>query len=173
MKRTILIISLVILLAACGSQRYTTEYYIDSHKPYEEIGYEQLPKSIRTFHDQCHIPNDIKTVYCGQLEHSGKKVYGITFADGGEMLFNKNGKCLLMCNLAHGLPRCWTNQIPIYSVLYKTITKEMAEMTNKQWDVRILEIHPNGYLVKTGVGVDITIFTFDKRGQLKEVLIEI
>lgn len=159
-------------MAACGSPRYTSEYSIDN-QTYEEIGYEQLPKNVRSFHDQCHTPNDITNVYFGQLEQRGKKVYGIQFADGGEMIFDKNGKCLLMVDLANGLPHCWTNQIPIYNVLYKTIAKEMADMTDKPWNVRILEIHPNGYLVKTGVGVDITIFTFDKRGQLKEVLIEI
>ena len=89
------------------------------------------------------------------------------------MLFDKNGRCLLMVNLRDGLPRCWTNQIPIYNVLYSAIEKEMTQTTDKPWEVRILEVHRDGYLVKTGQGVDITQFFFDKRGRLKDVGIEI
>lgn len=169
-----ILLSTLLLLAACRSpQGLYLEYFVDEHKPYEEIGYEQLPDAARAFHDRCHTPDDIEEIYCGHLEDSGKKVYGIIFRDDSEMLFDKNGRCLQMVNLRDGLPRCWTNQIPIYNVLYSAIEKEMAQMTDKPWEVRIMEIQRDGYLVKTGQGVNITLFFFDKRGRLKGVAIEI
>lgn len=174
-NKAAILLSTLLLLAACRSPQgmYNLEYFIDEHKPFEEIGYEQLPEAARAFHDRCHTPDDIEEIYCGYLEDSGKKVYGIVFRDGSQMLFDKNGRCLLMANLRDGLPRCWTNQIPIYNVLYSAIEKEMTQMTDKPWEVRILEVHRDGYLVKTGQGVDITQFFFDKRGRLKDVAIEI
>lgn len=174
-NKAAILLSTLLLLAACRSPQgmHDLEYFIDEHKPYEEIGYEQLPEAARAFHDRCHTPDDIEEIYCGYLEDSGKKVYGIVFRDGSQMLFDKNGRCLLMANLRDGLPRCWTNQIPIYNVLYSAIEKEMTQMTDKPWEVRILEVHRDGYLVKTGQGVDITQFFFDKRGRLKDVAIEI
>ncbi len=174
-NKAAILLSTLLLLAACRSPQgmHDLEYFIDEHKPYEEIGYEQLPEAARAFHDRCHTLDDIEEIYCGYLEDSGKKVYGIVFRDGSQMLFDKNGRCLLMANLRDGLPRCWTNQIPIYNVLYSAIEKEMTQMTDKPWEVRILEVHRDGYLVKTGQGVDITQFFFDKRGRLKDVAIEI
>ena len=172
-KAAILLSTLLLLVACRSPQGLYLEYFVDEHKPYEEIGYEQLPDAARAFHDRCHTPDDIEEIYCGYLEGSGKKAYGIIFRDGSNMLFDKNGRCLLMANLRDGLPRCWTNQIPIYNVLYNTIEKEMTQTTDKSWEVRILEVHRDGYLVKTGQGVDITQFFFDKRGRLKDVAIEI
>lgn len=174
-NKAAILLSTLLLLAACRSPQgmYFTEYFIDEHKPFEEIGYEQLPEAARAFHDRCHTPDDIEEIYCGYLEGSGKKAYGINFRDGSKMLFDKNGRCLLMVNLRDGLPRCWTNQIPIYNVLYNAIEKEMVQTTDKPWEVRILEVYRDGYLVKTGQGVDITVFFFDKRGRLKDVAIEI
>lgn len=170
-----ILLSTILLLAACRSPQgmYYLEYFIDEHKPFEEIGYEQLPEAARAFHDRCHTPDDIEEIYCGYLEDSGKKAYGINFRDGSSMLFDKNGRCLQMSNLRDGLPLCWTNQIPLYNVIYRTIEKEMAQMTDKPWEVRIMEIQRDGFLVKTGQGVDITLFYFDKRGRLKDIAYEI
>ena len=161
------------LLTGCLSSRNVTEYFFDSNKPYEEISYNQLPERAIATHDACHTPNDIQAIYAGQLEGSGKKAYLINFTDGGKMLFDKNGRCLMMVNLAHGLPSCWTDQLPIYTTLHLAISNEMTQMTSKPWEVRILEVHPNGYLVKVGQGVDITMFIFDKNGRMKDILIEI
>jgi len=174
-NKAAILLSTLLLLGACRSPQgmYYLEYFIDEHKPFEEIGYEQLPEAARAFHDRCHTPDDIEEIYRGYLEDSGKKAYGIIFRDGSNMLFDKNGRCLLMANLRDGLPRCWTNQIPIYNVLYSAIEKEMAQTTDKPWEVRILEVHRDGYLVKTGQGVDITQFFFDKRGRLKDIAYEI
>ena len=174
-NKAAILLSTLLLLAACRSPQgmHDLEYFIDEHKPYEEIGYEQLPEAARAFHDRCHTPDDIEEIYCGYLEDSGKKAYGIIFRDGSNMIFDKNGRCLLMANLRDGLPRCWTNQIPIYNVLYSAIEKEMAQTTDKPWEVRILEVHRDGYLVKTGQGVDITQCFFDKRGRLKDIAYEI
>lgn len=174
-NKAAILLSTLLLLGACRSPQgmYDLEYFIDEHKPFEEIGYEQLPEAARAFHDRCHTPDDIEEIYCGYLEDCGKKVYGIFFRDGSKMLFDKNGRCLLMANLRDGLPRCWTNQIPIYNVLYSAIEKEMTQTTDKPWEVRILEVHRDGYLVKTGQGVDITQFFFDKRGRLKDIAYEI
>ena len=174
-NKAAILLSTLLLLAACRSPQgmYYLEYFIDEHKPFEEIGYEQLPEAARAFHDRCHTPDDIEEIYCGYLEDSGKKAYGINFRDGSQMLFDKNGRCLLMVNLRDGLPRCWTNQIPLYNVIYRAIEKEMAQTTDKPWEVRILEVHRDGYLVKTGQGVDITQFFFDKRGRLKDIAYEI
>ena len=161
------------LLTACQSTKNMSVYFFDDNKPYEEISYNQLPERAIITHDACHTPNDIQSIYAGQLEGSRKKAYLITFADGSEMLFNKNGNCLLMVNRANGLPSCWTEQLTIYNILYIAISKEMAQMTSKPWNVRILEVHQKGYLVKVGQGVDITVFIFDKKGRLKDIFIEI
>ena len=173
-NKAAILLSTLLLLSACRSpQGLYLEYFVDEHKPYEEIGYEQLPDAARAFHDRCHTPDDIEEIYCGYLEGSGKKAYGIIFRDGSNMIFDKNGRCMLMANFRDGLPRCWTNQIPIYNVLYSAIEKEMTQTTDKPWEVRILEVHRDGYLVKTGQGVDITQFFFDKRGRLKDIAYEI
>lgn len=173
-NKAAILLSTLLLLGACRSpQGLYLEYFVDEHKPYEEIGYEQLPDAARAFHDRCHTPDDIEEIFCGHLEDSGKKVYGIVFRDGSDILFDKNGRCLQMSNLRDGLPHCWTNQIPLYNVIYRTIEKEMAQMTDKPWEVRIMEIQRDGYLVKTGQGVDITLFYFDKRGRLKDIAYEI
>ena len=174
-NKAAILLSTLLLLAACRSPQgmYDLEHFIDEHKPFEEIGYEQLPDAARAFHNRCHTPDDIKEIYCGYLEDSGKKAYGIDFRDGSQMLFDKNGHCLLMTNLRDGLPHCWTNQIPIYNVLYNAIEKEMTQTTDKPWEVRILEVRRDGYLVKTGQGVDITLFFFDKRGRLRDIAYEI
>lgn len=175
MKTRHFLLTAMLLCVACRSPQrmYYPEYFIDEHKPFEEIGYEQLPDAARAFHDRCHTPDDIEEIYCGHLMDSGKKVYGIIFRDGCNMLFDKNGRCLQMSNLRDGLPLCWTNQIPIYNVLYNAIEKEMTQTTDKPWEVRILEVRRDGYLVKTGQGVDITLFFFDKRGRLKDIAYEI
>ena len=170
-----ILLSLLLIFASCRSSWEMHEYFFDQHKPYEEIGYEQLPESTRAFHDRCHTPNDIEEIYCGHLEDSGKKVYGINFRDGSEMIFDKNGRCIRMDNWRYGLPECWTNQIPLYNVLHMAIRLQMAELNpdSKPWNVRCLEFHPKGYLVKAGIGLTIYQFYFDKNGKLKDVAIEI
>lgn len=164
-----------LLMTSCHSSWEMMEYLIDYHQNEEEIGFEQLPEKAQQFHKVCHTPGDIKEVNVGKLSHYGDKVYEIIFSDGGEMLFDKKGRCLSMDNWRDGLPECWTNQIPLYNAMHMAITIEMKELNNdaKPWNVRCLEIHPNGYLIKAGIGIDIYQFYFNKNGKLKDVAIEI
>ena len=163
-----------VMLAGCRSS-VMMEYFFEHDINEDEIRYEQLPERVQEYHEVCHTPGDIKGIYVGQLSLYNKKAYKIAFTDGGEMLFDKRGRCIFMENWKDGLPDCWTSQIPIYDALYMTITLQMADLNpdSKPWNIRCLEIHPNCYLVKAGIGEDIYQFMFDKKGKLLGIGIEI
>ena len=165
----VIVLLATVMLAGCKSS-VMMEYIFDQDITEDEIRYEQLPARAQKYHEACHTPNDIKGVLVGQLSPNNKKAYLISFIDGGEMIFNKNGRCICMENWEHGLPSCWTSQIPIYNVLYMTIKLQIVELNpdSKPWNIRCLETHPNFYLVKVGIGPDIYQFYFDKKGKLLE-----
>lgn len=175
MKTVKLLIAFALSVLLLTSYRTSAflEYSFDWDKPTVETAYSTVPQKARDFIADCYPEDSILSVHNATLWHYKKPAYGIDYTDNTSVMFDKKGNWLRMDNYRYGLPECLLAKVPHIDAMQKAIADNVAKTNSKPWKIKRIETHPNGYLVKIGIGLTIFHYYFDKNGVLKRVAVEI